>query len=74
MSVTIKDLGLHEYLEQTKSQHNDHGWDDFEDFMVRKVSRTAIAKIFGVTGQTAYNWAKKYNDERGSHVQEDVER
>lgn len=66
MSVTIKELGLQDYLDQTKSQHNDHGWIDFEEYMKKGISRTAIAKIFGVTGQTAYNWAKIYNDERGS--------
>lgn len=65
MATTIKDLGLQEYLDQTKSQHNDHGWADFEEYMNKRISRTAIAKIFGVTGQTAYNWAKIYNEDRG---------
>jgi len=74
MRLTLKDNPVLEFLDATASQHDGYGGKDFEHFMKQEVSIQAIADIFGVVWATADSWVKKYKQERGSHVQENVER
>lgn len=63
MSVTIKDLGVVEYLNRTESQHYGYGGQDFIGFIERGVSTQGIADIYGVTWNTAKSWVKQFKEE-----------
>ncbi len=58
--ITIRDQGLRQYLESTRDRHNNKGFDDFSEMVDRGIFKTQIARMFGVTKNTIWDWLKYY--------------
>lgn len=60
--VSIRDIGLKQFLEDTREKHNNKGYMDFKELLENGIFKTQIAKIFGVRNQTIWYWMKYYNE------------
>lgn len=47
------------YLDATKDLHHGFGFDNFVAMIEQKVAKTNIARSFGVTPPTIYDWLEK---------------
>lgn len=61
MGMNIRDLGCEVFLNASRSQHNGYGYDDFvnlvgENFDKPKIDKANLARVFGVTRMTIYDW------------------
>ena len=63
-NIPIKKIGLQSYLDMTVSSHNSFGYDSFCTMLKNGVSKTSIAKAFGVSRFTILKWARIYNYEK----------
>lgn len=59
----IKEIGLKMYLNQTRSKHNDLGWDAFKQRMELGVPKDRIARDFGISPQTTWKWVRIYEEQ-----------
>lgn len=60
---SIEQRGLRNYLEATRSEHKDQGYDAFITF-ADVATRTKLAELFGVDPDTIRRWIKVYNKEK----------
>lgn len=59
--VSIRDVGLRQFLEDTRAKHNNKGYDEFSEMVDRGLFKTQIARFFGVTNSTVWTWIKYYH-------------
>ena len=64
----IADVGLRKWLDESKDKHNGHGYDRFKEMLESDLDyhKTQIAKEFGVTKETVYQWLNVYKQEQSS--------
>lgn len=67
-SVNIEKIGLKKYLEDTKAQHNDQGYEEFTFFLRPevKLGHTAIGRLMNVTRNTVRRWVAVHNKEQNN--------
>lgn len=61
---SIKTMGLRVYLEKTRADHDDHGYDDFVEMADKSVSVSAMCRLFGVSRFTMNKWLALYEAEK----------
>lgn len=61
--LSIEQLGLRDYLDATKAQHNGYGYNDFVK-LLEVASQQKIADRFGVNWYTVHRWLTIYNKEK----------
>jgi transposase len=65
MTKQITTVGLKKFLDQTVEQHRGYKYTDFEKQLKAGMSIAALAKMFGVSRVTIYNWLAHYEGEKG---------
>ena len=65
LSVNIEKIGLKKYLEDTKAQHNNQGYEAFVFFLTPqvKLGHTAIGRLMNVNRNTVRRWAEVHGKE-----------
>lgn len=54
----IADVGLRAYLDKTKDEHNDLGYDNFVSMINSGVNKSNLGRAFGVNRDTIYRWIR----------------
>lgn len=54
----IEDIGLRAYLDKTKEQHNNFGYEEFATMITVEVNKSNIARAFGVNRETVRRWIR----------------
>lgn len=57
----LEEMGLQDYLNASKEFHNGYGFEDFAKRIENDESRVSMAKDFGVTRTTIYEWIRLYD-------------
>lgn len=53
-NVSIEEVGLKKFLDDSAERHNGYGYDDF--VKNQKLGKSGLAKLFGVDRDTIYRW------------------
>lgn len=62
--ISIRAIGLKNYLDSTSLAHNDRTYNDFCFYMKHNVSKPAIGRMFNVNNRdTIKKWVAIYNEE-----------
>jgi helix-turn-helix protein len=61
---SIRDKGLEQFLELTKSKHNGYGYQDFVKLYKADVTLSSMGRAFKVSRQTIENWLQVYKEEQ----------
>jgi response regulator of citrate/malate metabolism len=60
--LSIADIGLEHYLNQTRHKHNGHGYDDWQLFLAQRktihLSAHQIALLMNISRDTFYRYLK----------------
>jgi hypothetical protein len=57
----IEDVGLEKYLDGTKADHNDNGYQEFCEMIKHETPVSVRAEKFNVARTTIYNWLDVYH-------------
>ena len=70
-TISLEDMGLERYLNNSLESHNNHGYDDFVEQVKAlqqgksvgpfKVTKSAIGRMFNVHRHTVQSWIDLYN-------------
>lgn len=65
--ISIEEIGLKEYLTQTKAEHDNKGYDDFIAMLKSelKYSKQQIRRAFKISRPTLDRWLEVYGKEGG---------
>jgi DNA invertase Pin-like site-specific DNA recombinase len=61
---SIESIGLERYLNEKVESHNNFGYQDFVIMLEQKLSKSSIAKAFGVNRNTIIKWIAIYEKEQ----------
>lgn len=65
---SIRAIGLRNYLDSTRTLHNDRGYDDFLFYRKYRVPRSAIGRMFNVNNKdTIRKWFTILEEEESVH-------
>lgn len=54
--LTLKEIGIRKYLDDTSAKHNDRDYDEFVKLIKLGVNKSNIARIFNVDLRTIQHW------------------
>lgn len=63
ISPRLEDIGLEPYLNSTRSEHNDNGFNDFVKRVQLQEPKTVIARAFHVHSSTIRDWIRLHDKE-----------
>lgn len=52
----LEDIGLREYLDKTKDQHEGRGYAEFADMLGKGINKSNIGRMFKVERRTIARW------------------
>lgn len=61
--ISIATVGLKKWLNDTKRQHNNKGYDDFCEYLQYRVPYAAIGRLFHVHRYTITKWKEQKESE-----------